>query len=151
MTSSIHRGDLTAYLISVISPAIMVGDAVAPAEGGWDDDPNDPSSSYVPYVVMTPQTSGEASGSLGDSNFDHQLPYSFTFYGVSRDQVEFYADKGRDLITNLARERVQLSDGEWKVQQTRCTSIGGVARTDNSEPSEFAQTDVIVLYMSKEI
>lgn len=151
MTSSIYRGDLTQYLKEALLALLLVGDAEAPSEGGWDDDPNDPSSSYVPYVVMTPQTSGQASGPIGDSNTDIQLPYSFTYYGVSRDQVEFYADKGRSLITNLARERVQLTDGEWKVTQSRCTSIGGVARSDNTEPSEFSQSDVIVLYMSKEI
>lgn len=152
MTSSIYRGDLTAYLFEQLNTlSVLVGDGMAPDAGGWDDDPNDPASSYAPYLVMTPLTSTDATGSIADSSTDITLPYSFSAYGVSRDQVEFYADECRQKIVNLSRSVVTLTDGNWKIQQARCTSIGGVARSDNVEPSEFSQTDVIVLYMSKEI
>jgi hypothetical protein len=149
--TSFARGDFTDYLIQQLSNVLLVGDSEAPGDGGWDDDPNLPSSSYVPYVVLNAQTTQEATGSLGDSNSEYRVPYSLTFYGVSRGQVEFYADKARKVIVDLARTVVLLGDFEWKIQQARVNSIGAIGRSDNTEPSEFTQTDIVVLYVSKEI
>lgn len=151
MPSYLHRGDLTKHIIDSISPMLLVGDSKAPEAGGWDDDPNAPGSRYVPYVVLTPQTTREGDGSFGDSNSEFRVPYAFSFYGISRAQVEFYADKTRSVIVDLARTVVVLGPYEWKVQQARVNSIGAIGRTDNTEPSEFTQTDVVVLYVSKEL
>lgn len=151
MITSIHRGDLTNYLISQLSPVILVGDGEAPPDGGWDDDPNLPTSSYVPYTVVRPLTAQEAEGSFGDSNSEIVTPYSFSVYGVSRDQTEFYADKVRQTTVDLARTVVVLGPSQWKIQQAKVNSIGGIDRSDQTEPSEFSQTDVVTLYMSKEM
>jgi hypothetical protein len=56
----------------------------------------------------------------------------------------FYDDPG--LLTSAAAYLLQRSlDGP--LRQT----VGGVSRTDNTEPSEFTQTDVVTVYLSKEI
>lgn len=147
----LFRGELTDYLLERLGEVVLVGDGKAPDEGGWDDDPNDPESSFVPYAVVSPQNAPEASGSLGDSNTEWRLPYSYTVFAISREHVEFYADRVRQACVDLARTVVVLGDSKWKIQQCRVNSIGGVSRSDVVEPSEYAQTDVVVLYISKEI
>ena len=151
MRTSLHRGDLTAHLIDALNDFILVGDAEAPMDGGWDDDPNLPESSYSPYVVIRPLTTLEANGSLGDSNSEVIAPYSLSVYGISREQTEFYSDKARQTIVDLARTVVVLGPASWKIQQARVNSIGGIDRNDETEPSEFSQIDVVQLYMSKEM
>ena len=145
------RGEFTSYLLGVLSDTLLVGDGEAPGAGGWDDDPNDPNSSYVPYVVLNPMATSEGSGSLGDSQSDYQVPYSITAYGVTRDQVEYYADTARKKLASLVRATVTLDGSDWKIQQYRANSVGGVSRRDNTEPSEFIQSDVVVIYLSKEL
>jgi len=151
MRTAIHRGDLTTFLMDQLKTLVLIGDAEAPTDGGWDDDPNLPTSSYSPYVVIRPLTTQEAEGSFGDSNSEVVAPYSFSMYGVSREQTEFYADKVRQTIVDLSRTVVVLGPSQWKIQQARVNSIGGIDRNDQSEPSEFSQTDVVTMYMSKEM
>lgn len=151
MNTAFYREPLTSYLIDQLDDVILIGDGEAPKDGGWDDDPNVPDSSYSPYVVIRALTSQEATGSYGDSNSEVVAPYSFSVYGVSREQTEFYADKVRQTIVDLARTVVVLGPSQWKIQQARVNSIGGIDRNDQTEPSEFSQTDVVTMYMSKEL
>lgn len=153
MPAFLPRGLLTDYLISTLTTAgLKVGDAEAPDDGGWDDDPNMPTSSYIPYVVLNPMAVPEPTGPQGNTAVDFRAPYSVTSHGISRKQCEFYADFGRKKLTDLERTVISLgSEGNWKIQQTRATSIGGIVRSDNTEPSEFSQSDVVIVYMSKEI
>ena len=146
-----HRGDFTAHLITELSTVVLVGDGEGPDAGGWDDDPNAAGSSYHPYTVLNPLTTQEATGSIGDSNSEIRAPYSMTSYGVSREQVEFFADKAREVAVGLARSDVLLGEDQWEIQQVRVSSIGGVARNDSVRPSEFSQTDVVMIYLSKEL
>jgi hypothetical protein len=152
MPSFLPRGLLTDYLISQLTTAgLLVGDGEAPDAGGWDDDPNLPTSSYIPYVVLNPMAAAEPTGALGDTSTDFRVPYSVTSAGISRKQVETYADIGRKKITALSRVVIALgAEGNWKIQQARANSIGGVVRSDTVEPSEFTQSDVVIIYISKE-
>lgn len=151
MPSFLPRGLLTDYLITQLTSAgLLVGDGEAPDAGGWDDDPNLPTSSYIPYVVLNPMAAAEPTGPLGDTSADFRVPYSVTAAGISRKQVETYADIGRKKITDLTRVVIQLSGENWKIQQARANSIGGVVRSDTVEPSEFTQSDVVIVYISKE-
>ena len=153
MTAFLPRAQLTAHLLSSLTTAgLLVGDGQAPPTGGWDDDPNLPGSSYVPYLIINPMAVSEGTGPVGNTAVDYKVPYSVTSSGISRAQCEIYADMGRKQIVDLARTVVTLgSEGDWKIQQARANSIGGVVRSDTTEPSEFTQSDVVVIYISKEI
>jgi len=152
MTSYLPRGALTTLLVDAVrADGIMVGDGVAPDEGGWNDDPNVPTSKYIPYLMLNPMPVADPTGPLGDSAADFRVPYSVMASGISRKQTEFYADKGRKVLVELERTVVTLNGGDWKIQQVRANSIGGMVRTDNTEPSEFTQTDVVTVYLSKEL
>jgi len=151
MPSYLPRGELTDYLIVTLETAgLLVGDGKAPDEGGWDDDPNKPSSGYVPYVVINPMAVPDPTGTLGDSAADYRAPYSFTSWGITRAHVESYSDLTRKTVAALERAVIQLDGSDWKIQQARANSIGGVARADNTEPSEFSQADVVTVWITKE-
>ena len=152
MPSYLPRGNLTTLLVDRLRTAgLLVGDGEAPPTGGWDDDPNLPTSGFVPYLVVNPMAVAEPTGPVGDTATDFRVPYSVTSSGISRKQVEVYADKGRKTLAELERSTVTLGTSDWKFQQARANSIGGVVRTDNTEPSEFTQSDVVIIYLSKEI
>lgn len=145
------RSELTDFIISELSDEILVGDVDHPDGGGWDDDPSLPDSSYVPYVVLTPMPVGSINGPIGDPHADYRVPYSLTFFGISRSQVDGYADICRKHMSEIVRQTVTLDNETWKIQQIEPSSIGGVTRTDIMDPSTFAQSDVITVWISKDL
>lgn len=152
MATSLPRAALTEYIIGVLSEVLLVGDAEAPLEGGWDDDPNHPDSSYSPYVVLMPLNVSNMKGPVGDPHADYHVPYSLNYFGISRSQVDQYADMCREHLLTQERARVvSLSGQRWSVQQIEPSSIGGVGRTDATEPSTFSQSDVITVWLSRDI
>jgi hypothetical protein len=152
MPSYLPRGGITNYLIATLRAAnLLIGDGIAPSTGGWDDDPNAPNSTFKPYLVVNPMAVPDPTGAIGDSSRDFRAPYSLTSVGISRHQCETYADIGRKVVAALEKETVVLNGGDWKIQQARANSIGGVSRSDNTEPSEFTQSDVVIIWLSKEL
>lgn len=149
--TAISRSPLTNHILAAISDVVAVGDAEAPEEGGWDGPPDSYDSSYSAYVVLVPATSGDSTGPIGDTHADIILSYVVNGYGITRGQVEGYMDHVRDVLVAMTRTMVVLGESSWRIQQVRCTSIGGISRNDTIEPSEFSQTDVFVLYLSKEV
>ena len=124
---------------------------MAPPTGGWNDDPNAPNSKFMPYLVVNPMAVPDPTGAIGDSSTEFRVPYSLTSVGISRKQCETYADIGRKAVSRLEKAKVTISGGDWKIQQARANSIGGVSRSDNTEPSEFTQSDVVIIWLSKEL
>lgn len=152
MPSYLPRGELTTLLIDRLRTAgLLIGDGVAPDAGGWNDDPNLPTSKFMPYLVVNPMAVADPNGPIGDTSSDFRVPYSVTSTGISRKQAEVYSDKGRKTLAELERNSVMLGGSDWKIQQARANSIGGVVRTDNTEPSEFTQSDVVTIWITKEI
>jgi len=149
--TDVSRGDLSAWLLAQLRSEFLVGDAEAPDEGGWDQSPTSDSASYAAYSVLTPMPSGDISGPLADSSADWILPYRIDSFGISREQVEFQADRCRLLVRPTARLNLTLGNDSYRIQQVRTTSLGGVGRTDNTEPSEFSQSDIVAVYLSKEL
>lgn len=147
-----QRSYLSDHVVSYLSDAgLRVGDGLAPEDGGWDGPPDADSSSYSPYITIIPGTGSDATGPIGSSIADITSPYIITGYGLSRRHVERYMDKVADVLVAMDRTIVVLGDSSWKLQQTRRDSIGGVSRNDSIEPSEFSQSDVYIVYISKEL
>lgn len=152
---SFPRSDLTtAFMDWLGKDDFLVGDAVSPVGAGWDANPNKSGSNYHPYVVVTPMTVSNPTGSIAESNSYVTVPYSLTFYGVSRKQLEWMSDRCREIAVNFVREHYTLKGldqtNSWKVMQAQLGSLGGISRSDNVEPSLYTQTDVINIYISKE-
>lgn len=149
--SDLPRGDLTQHLLTKIQAELICGDAEAPEAGGWDDNPSLPTSSYQAYGVLTPMPAESGTGPLGDSSADWIAVYRIDSYGISRDQVEFQADRTRALIRPTKRERAVLGGENWRIQQVRTTSLGGVGKDTSVEPTQFSQSDTVAVYITKEL
>ena len=148
----LERGPLTDHILDVIeAEELFIGDAEPPETGGWDRSPDSADSSYQAYGVLVPANVPDMTGPVGATASDARAAYVVNGYGVSRRHVERYMDHVRKVLVAMARTMVVLGDSSWKIQQVRCDSIGGIARNDSVEPSEYSETDVYVLYLSKEL
>jgi hypothetical protein len=90
-------------------------------------------------------------GPLGDSSSDCTLPYRIDSYGISREQVEWQADKARALLRPTHRENLVAGGESYRLQQIRTQSLGGIGRSDALEPPEYSQSDIVAVYVSKEL
>lgn len=150
--TTFQRSPLTDHILTVIEAEnLIIGDAEPPETSGWDASPSSDGSSYQAYGVLVPANTPDLTGPIGDSRSDTRTAYVINGYGISRRHVESYMDHVRTALVAMARTMVVLGDSSWKLQQVRCDSIGGIARNDSVEPSEYSQTDVYVLYLSKEL
>lgn len=160
MSTDLERRPLTAALktqletVQVGSPAAnaKVGVGVMPLDSGWGtSDPNEPSHVFTPYFVIATQTATPAAdtGSFADPQGDWHLPYVIQSYGVTHDQAEWMADKGRAAMAALLHEIFQLGPSKYKVQQLWQGSIGAVTRVPASDPPYYNQPDSVTFWMAK--
>ena len=148
----LERGPLTDHILAEIETnGLNIGDADRPAVGGWDGPPDSDGSSFQAYGVLVPASVPDTTGPIGDSKSEARVAYVVNGYGISRSHRESYMDHVRKLLVAMARRIVVLGDSSWKIQQVRPDTIGGIARNDSVEPSEYSETDVYVLYLSKEL
>jgi hypothetical protein len=94
--------------------------------------------------------SGDGTGPVSDSSADWILPYRIDNYGISREQCEFQADRTRALIRPTKREQAVLGGENYRIQQVRTTSLGGIGKENNVEPTEYSQSDTIAVHITKE-
>lgn len=134
--------------------AMPVGLSKAPADGGWDGQPSEDESSYQPYGVLIPGSSGprsseEFSHNMGGS--DWKLPYTVSSFGILPNQTEFAADDFREVFAGMMDQLIIAGDETYLVQQVRIESIGGLQRVDSVDPQIYAQTDSFTIWLGEEI
>jgi hypothetical protein len=126
-----------------------IGNSNAPITGGWQGEPNLDGSNFVPYAVVTPQTSTFAAGPISDPEIDRQIPYAISSFGVLPEQTEWMADKVRAAVEALKKTEVTLGDGTYKIQQVRTNVMGGLNRVDSTDPPYWGQVDVLTLWLTR--
>lgn len=151
--SNIDRGKVTDWIEQMLEDAgYKAKNMIAPSDAGWRADIYAEGTEFIPYIVINPQTSTEATGSLGDSVMDWDLPYTLSCYGIDRKQVEDLADDSRATVVNGKGAVFAMRDGStWKVISIRCTSIGGVGVNQNITPHAYSQSDSILIRLSKNL
>lgn len=149
----IYRSPFTAAVLDACrSLGKPVGDADVPEIAyGWDGQPSSPGSSFTPYLVVYPQAATVSSGPIASPSADWQLPYVLTSYGATREQCEWLADRARNAIRSLKDTTMAGGDGQYTVIKAGTASIGTVSRQDVTDPPFFAQTDTVVVWVSKEL
>ena len=153
-TATINRGPITDRLLSELKElSLPVGDNKVPDDPyGWQGaEPDIDTSSFIPWMVLTAGTAPAGSGSLGSSASEWRLPYTVFYAGVSRDQLDWLADRMRSKFVAIERELITTDSGDWKVQQLRCTSVGGTNRVGSTFPDYYTQTDLFEVWLSKEM
>ena len=154
-----HRGELTNLMLTALAAVgFPIGDGAAPEpnavtagglHAGWNGDPNAPGSVYVPYLVLVSQTATVSSGPMSGPQDDWRLPYSMSSFGMSREQTEALAHRGRDQLESLNKTSVVLDGVTFKIQQLWFDAIGGVGRVDQTSPSTFGEVDTLTVWLSK--
>lgn len=151
---SLPRGQITSHIVGELldSFPFPVGDNDAPTTPyAWQGEPNADGSNFIPWISIGTGTSTRSTGSLATSQSDWQANYFVTSAGVARKQTDQTADLARDFLVKLERQKIITTNGTWKLQQARVTSIGGIQRMNPARPHYFVQTDVIEFWLSREI
>lgn len=152
MPSSVSRGPITTRLITELETAgFPVGDNGSPAAGtyGWSGQPNE--GSFTPWMTITPGTAQaqRPPGALADTNTEWRLAYNVFYAGISRKQSEALADRMRNALTNISREKVTTDTGDWKIQKVSCNAVGSNNRVGSAYPDYYTQTDSFEVWISK--
>jgi len=153
MPSSLSRGPITNRLLTELgTEGFPVGDDAPPTVPfGWQGEPNDPGSTFTPWLSLAPATgiAQAPPGAMGDSQSEWKLGYAATYAGVSRKQTEALADRMRMNLTNINRESITTPTGNWRIQKVTCTSIGLVNRIATGYPDYFTQADSFEVWVTK--
>mgnify|MGYP007044002929 CR=1 FL=1 len=150
----LSRRALTDLLLATVKAKTNypVGDADHPDPPyGWTAQSGAPGSSFKPYSILNPQSSGTAQGPFSDTHADWRLTYTLSSYGTNRTQCEWINDLARSALYELKKETFDGVDGTYQIMQVRTENIGGIVRSDVVEPATFGQTDTYVVWITKEI
>jgi hypothetical protein len=129
-----------------------VGDNDNPTDPhGWQGEPNEAGTNFIPWISVGTGASSNSSGPQSASQADWRANYFVTTAGVARKQTDQLADQARDLLVKTQRQNIITTDGTWRIQQARVASIGGINRMPQTRPFYFVQTDVIELWLSREL
>lgn len=150
--TTINRGPITDRLIAELTELTLpVGDNTMPEDPyGWQGEPNSDLSSFIPWMTISASMAQAGIGAMGASADEWRMPYAITFACVSRSQLDWLADKVRNKLTNIERETVTTDSGSWRIQQIRCTSVGGSNRIGPTFPDYFTQADLFEVWLSRE-
>lgn len=153
MITTINRGPITEHLLTEMRTMdLPVGDNNAPDDPhGWQSsEPDADASEFIPWMVLTAGAGRAGTGGMGDSASEWQLPYTVFYAGVGRDQLDWLADRMRVHLVSISRVGVPTDSGSWRIQQIRCTSVGGTVRQAATFPDYYTQTDLFEVWLSKE-
>lgn len=115
----------------------LVGDGIAPKEGGWSGSPD--SGVFIPYTVLTCLGGAPRNPGPNLDQIDWQLTFSLRTHAASRLQV----DKALSLIRPVidALDNTLDSVGVYTVRNVTWESLGGVTRTDQGNSAMWSVTD----------
>lgn len=149
MRTTIERRLVTAQVLAWLGDTGKpVGDAEAPAGGGWQGEVN--KSNFVPYVVLSVlQGSPNNAGPFDDAGSDVDFQYALTVYGLSREQCEWMADEARRSLQDRPKTTVAMSTHNQRINYIDVQTYGNVNRLQQ-EPPYYACTDVIRVVTTKE-
>lgn len=126
---------LTDAIIAALAAAPCdVGDGEKPTGAGWQGVPDQ--SQFAPYLVLHPVSGGTTDGTLAASDDDAASLYQLTAVGATREQAEWAADEGRDVMLGVA-----ITVSGRSVAQVRVDMLGGARRDDTVQPSVWMAVD----------
>jgi hypothetical protein len=150
VSTTIARGPLTTrILVALRVLGYPVGDGEMP-DASWIGQPNAPDASYEPFAVLSALVADRSDGPLGDSQADWRMPYMVEYFGITREQTAWMADKMRATLAGLRFSVITLGDADYKVQYVRNDNIGSPQRVSVTNPPFWQQQDGVTLWMGKE-
>lgn len=146
----IDTGSMTFLLLhhlSVGDPTLLVGDGVAPQEGGWTGGtPN--TGSFTPYSVLAFQGAGPTHPDVDKADPEWATRWSIGHYGGSRAQADWVATLSRTRLLASLKQIFGDSD-PFKVISIVWTGLGGMSRNDQVDPPYWSASDTAILTVSR--
>jgi GTPase SAR1 family protein len=156
--STLSRAHLTNWLVTTLSlEGLPVGDNSTPTDPfGWQGQPNSTGTNFIPWMSVTNGTARPRplaqNAAFGDAGEEHTVSYAIQYAAVTREQVEWMADKMRKVFANADRTEIDCFDyGVWRILQAQCISIGGISRIRSALPDYYTQTDNFDLWVSRKL
>ena len=126
------RGPITDYLIAQLTAELsplLVGDAIAPPQGGWQGG-DVGAGDFAAYVVLgtgpASQINQPAQTLRDQSGDEWNLAYTLTSYGGVRKQCDDLADMVRAAWQSIDLSRTVDLSQPWGFQSRQMTSYGSV-------------------------
>lgn len=136
-----HLQDITGQLI---------GDGVAPAEGGWvAGQPN--SGAFAPYLVIISGGAAPRFSALDDLStaiLSWEVTYQMRGYGGSRAQVDWIMSVGRAALEGMTHSAFGSSD-TYRIKATDWKTLGATARNDSVDPPYWQVVDTFYFLCSR--
>ena len=138
-----NRGTLTDTIITVLEAAgLMVGDGVAPKEGGWESgQPN--VGRFVPYVVlMAGSVAGVDRNVARGYTKDWMASFSLRTFSATRRTTDALAFAAREALEDCT----PFTFGNFKAIHVSVTTIGSMQRSDASDPPLWQEFDSVEVH-----
>ena len=148
----LSRRNLTTLVIETVATATNypVGDVTVPDPPfGWSETPGVVGTIFTPYSIVVPQTGSYSDGPFSNTQSDWRLPYSISSFGATRNQCEWISDLVRNGLKHLMRTTFDGVEDTYTIQNVKVDAIGGVMKTDTTEPHTFGQTDIYNFWVVK--
>jgi hypothetical protein len=139
----IDHGALTdAILTQLATSGELIGDGIAPLDGGWlQGQPNQ--SIFVPYTVLVSNGSNPVIDGL-DGNLDWAVNFSLRHFGGARKQVDWVANKTRVAIDANGLHKSTFGTTQvYKIIDIQWQNLGSVSRVDTVNPAFWQSFDTV--------
>ena len=124
----------------------LVGDGVAPVDGGWVNGQPD-SGVFRPYSVLVDAGSSPRAADLALSfPGAWTCGWSVRSFGGSRKQCDWMATRARAAVDGMGR--TVFGEDPWTVIGTEWSSLGSVVRIDSTNPPFWQVYDTLSLIVS---
>lgn len=145
------RGVLTDQMLDYLGSrledtGVLVGDGIAPKEGGWTG--GEPGKGdFVPYVVLsTGPAQKQSRDPLAQDNTSWLATYTTRHVGALRQQTDWCADKVREALVEFHPKTIHL-DSKWRVLQTTYPRLGAITRNDTTDPAYWELQDDVSVWL----
>lgn len=130
-----------------VNADLLVGDGVAPLEGGWTTGtPN--TGGFVPYVVLGFEGAMPTNSDLAYADPEWTTRWSMRHYGATREQADWIATAARTRILGA----LQLPFGTvdpFRSIGINWSSLGAMQRNDATDPPYWSSSDNLNLVVSR--
>lgn len=147
----IDHGALTdAIIAQLTATGELIGDGVAPADGGWlKGQPNQ--SVFAPYTVLVSTGANVMINDL-DGNLDWTVNFNLRHFGGSRKQVDWIANKTRIAVDAGPNNLLHSTFGTvevFKITAIQWQNLGSVTRVDTVNPPYWQCFDSVGFVCSR--
>lgn len=150
IVQQLERAPITeSFIAKLVELGFPVGDGKIPTGVNWVGQPNLPTATFKPYLVVSEIVASHSSGPLGDSQADWQLPYLVESFGISREVCSKLADRMRAQAKEMRAITWTVGSDEYGVQFVRIDSLGEPQRVAAVSPPVWHTQDGITLWIGK--